>query len=562
MGPRPRAARLAFAAAVLFVAAAGCSRDPVVARIGEREVTLSRFEADFVRVSAQDTTLRNGEEGLRQFMDDVVNKNLLELVARERFPELTAEQVARLEKTTGDLLRDEYLRREVTDRIRVTEDEVKAFHESRKKSYATRHILLPTRAAADSVLAAIRGGEDFARMAALRSSDSLTAIQGGQLPPFRPGMFVPEFESVVMPLAPGGLTVLETAYGFHVVRLDSVTASLDTTSLVVEGPRIEEFLKNREGRELRQQVTERLVKEYGAAVEGEALAWFDGRLALATRAGLRGMPEFTGDEAAKSLARFEGGRITVADYVAFLRERPRSRWPRGGNLRQQEEMLRECLLSTLSGLESKRQGLDKEKEIVEILRDRQEQLRVTRLYEEDVNQVVEADEEDWRAYYEAHRMDFQEPESWRAQIIGVSDSLQAAALSGALRSGQEFEAVAARARSLDSLAVVSDVQGMPVLSDPRFSPYAAVVRNLPVGGVSDPTRVDGRWTVAKVIEHRAARILDYDEALQNVQTGALTQKKEERLQAILADARKKHAVTVNEDVLKRVRAGRASGRAS
>jgi parvulin-like peptidyl-prolyl isomerase len=187
---------------------------------------------------------------------------------------------------------------------------------------------------------------------------------------------------------------------------------------------------------------------------------------------------------------------------------------------------------------------------------------VTRLYEEDVNQVVEADEEDWRAYYEAHRMDFQEPESWRAQIIGVSDSLQAAALSGALRSGQEFEAVAARARSLDSLAVVSDVQGMPVLSDPRFSPYAAVVRNLPVGGVSDPTRVDGRWTVAKVIEHRAARILDYDEALQNVQTGALTQKKEERLQAILADARKKHAVTVNEDVLKRVRAGRASGRAS
>lgn len=77
------------------------------------------------------------------------------------------------------------------------------------------------RAKADKVLTEIKGGADFAAKAAEFGEDA-TNKTGGDLGEFRPGDMVPQFEDAVKQLKKGELaqTLVETQYGFHILRLD------------------------------------------------------------------------------------------------------------------------------------------------------------------------------------------------------------------------------------------------------------------------------------------------------------------------------------------------------
>ena len=74
---------------------------------------------------------------------------------------------------------------------------------------------------ADSIAVALRGGADFATLAARFSDDSSTKAAGGELGWFRRGQMVPAFEQAAFTLRPGEIShPVETTYGFHVIRVD------------------------------------------------------------------------------------------------------------------------------------------------------------------------------------------------------------------------------------------------------------------------------------------------------------------------------------------------------
>ena len=144
----------------------------------------------------------------------------------------------------------------------VTEDEVKeAFERSRASlprrpaQVTFRQIVIaprPTAAAkevarvkAESILAEIKKGGDFALLAKRESMDPGTKEVGGDLGWHRRGDFVTEFERWVWSLPPGELSpVFESPFGYHIVRVDRVAAGevkarhilirpkLDSTDLV------------------------------------------------------------------------------------------------------------------------------------------------------------------------------------------------------------------------------------------------------------------------------------------------------------------------------------------
>jgi peptidyl-prolyl cis-trans isomerase SurA len=124
----------------------------------------------------------------------------------------------------------------------VTEDEVKeAFERSRASlprrpaQVTFRQIVIaprPTPAAkevarvkAESILAEIKRGGDFALLAKRESMDPGTKEVGGDLGWHRRGDFVTEFERWVWSLPPGELSpVFESPFGYHIVRVDRVAA--------------------------------------------------------------------------------------------------------------------------------------------------------------------------------------------------------------------------------------------------------------------------------------------------------------------------------------------------
>jgi len=82
------------------------------------------------------------------------------------------------------------------------------------------------RAKADSLLVEIRKGGDFELIAKRESMDPGSKAQGGDLGWNRRGTMVPEFDRVMFALAPGQLSpVIETPFGYHIIRVDRVQAA-------------------------------------------------------------------------------------------------------------------------------------------------------------------------------------------------------------------------------------------------------------------------------------------------------------------------------------------------
>lgn len=124
--------------------------------------------------------------------------------------------------------------------VQVTEAEVSAAFEASKDklprrpaTVAFRQIVIPPRpsaaakavahAKADSLLKEIQDGADFATVARRESMDPGSKDLGGDLGWARRGSgFVPEFERAIFSLPPGRLVVVETVFGYHVLRVDRV----------------------------------------------------------------------------------------------------------------------------------------------------------------------------------------------------------------------------------------------------------------------------------------------------------------------------------------------------
>ena len=71
----------------------------------------------------------------------------------------------------------------------------------------------------------ILGGADFGRTARDQSEDSGTALAGGLVGTFPRGQMDPAFEAAAFSVKPGEISdLVETPYGFHIIRVDEHTA--------------------------------------------------------------------------------------------------------------------------------------------------------------------------------------------------------------------------------------------------------------------------------------------------------------------------------------------------
>ncbi|MDQ4082321.1 MAG: peptidylprolyl isomerase [Actinomycetota bacterium] len=134
---------------------------------------------------------------------------------------LTEEQL-RLE--LRDQLLRERLHKEVTEGIKVSDEEIDRHYEKNKAQFTqpasrnVRHILVKQKAQADEVYAELRRGGDFAALAKRFSQDPGSKEQGGKLPVTK-GSTVPPFDKTAFSLATGELSKpVKTQFGWHIIE--------------------------------------------------------------------------------------------------------------------------------------------------------------------------------------------------------------------------------------------------------------------------------------------------------------------------------------------------------
>ncbi len=137
---------------------------------------------------------------------------------------------------TADIQYVEISRSDVAEAVSVTEEELQDYYEFNKDRYLqdeqrqARHILIEfgddkdtARETATELLTRVRAGESFADLAREMSDDSGTAGNGGDLGVLTRSQIDNELGSAIFSMNEGDVDgPVETAFGFHVVRLDKI----------------------------------------------------------------------------------------------------------------------------------------------------------------------------------------------------------------------------------------------------------------------------------------------------------------------------------------------------
>jgi peptidyl-prolyl cis-trans isomerase D len=206
--------------------------------------------------------------------------------------------------------------------------------------------------AADVLKQAQSPGADFAKLAAKYSEDPGSRADGGDLGTFGRGQMIKPFEDAVFAMKPGQVTMVETHFGFHVVKLEELKPA-HTDTLEEAKPKIIDRLRTEAGAKLARDATR---EDLAAALNGTSLQ------DLAKKRGLDAVetPMFAENEPVKgaegdreltqSAFKLEPGQVRVvpekgAPYLIKLIAREPSTIP---PLKQIEPQVRDALIRSTS----------------------------------------------------------------------------------------------------------------------------------------------------------------------------------------------------------------------
>ena len=231
---KPRAA-LAALAILCATAVQAQDADTVVARVNGEEITLGHMILLYERLPDQmRATL--GPDLYDQMLTQLIEQTAVAITAGD----LTAREQKFLDNSRREFVTNSRLT--VIAEAAISDEALQAAYETRfadtesRREFNASHILVATLEEAETLLAQLADGGDFAALARELSLDPGSGAEGGVLGWFGRGRMVAPFEEAVLTLDEGALSdPVETQFGWHIIRLnESRVAEAPTLDAVRE----------------------------------------------------------------------------------------------------------------------------------------------------------------------------------------------------------------------------------------------------------------------------------------------------------------------------------------
>lgn len=222
-----------FAITALTFSLAACNNNSkdVVVKVNDKEITKDEFYNKM-----KDSV---GEATLKDMIDETVLSSKYKVTDKEVNDEIDYLKNLYNYKNDDDFLlalqsqgiknldefkkqiRSNLLRfKATTDGMKVTDKELKAEYENRKEQIKASHILVDTEEKALDIIKKINEGQKFEDLAKSNSSDTASAVNGGDLGYFEKGRMVKEFEDVAFSLKVGEISKpVKSQYGYHIIKV-------------------------------------------------------------------------------------------------------------------------------------------------------------------------------------------------------------------------------------------------------------------------------------------------------------------------------------------------------
>lgn len=302
-------------ATVLFLAISviwGCGDskdDLVLARVGDTEITVAQLQEFESRLPESLRTRRAGVEGYMDYLQTMIDKELLLQEARKRGLDERPEFRRKLGKEKDKRVLSAFLRREVIDKIEFTDQELEEYQREtgRDRAVLVNRIVVNARDEAEAIKRQLENGADFSRLAAEKSVIGSLLMQGYLL---KDDLYPPILQEMVFPLQKGELSEIvnyNNQYGIYTIVDDTEIDIAQVRSL------LEAQLMQKKLPLMIEELTTRLQKELDFRPHQDALE------SLVELLG-RGTGEIAQDERATILYEYRDGAYTVGDFADLAQD--------------------------------------------------------------------------------------------------------------------------------------------------------------------------------------------------------------------------------------------------
>ena len=200
-------------------------KDPIVATINGQPIHLSELE---VAQQALPQQYRNMplQAVFPALLDRIIDSKLVVQDGRKNKVSDDPAFKKRMAFVEEQVIQDFWLQREIAKK--VTPEKLQQRYEERLKSMPpeeevhARHILVASEDDAKAIIADLKKGGDFDKLAKEKSTDKASGAEGGDLGWFKKSDMVKEFADAAFALKKGELseTPIKTQFGYHVIKLE------------------------------------------------------------------------------------------------------------------------------------------------------------------------------------------------------------------------------------------------------------------------------------------------------------------------------------------------------
>ena len=200
------------------------AKAPVLATVNGDEITQADVDLFYQALPPQMKQIPI-EQVQPQILDRLVDQKMIAQEARKTGMHNRPDVMQRLAYEQVKILNEFYLEQELDkaandSKVREAYNKSIALEKKREEINA-RHILVKTKAEADTIIAALKGGADFIKLAKERSTGP-SGKNGGDLGFFTAEQMVPPFSKAAFALQKGQITdqPVQTQFGWHVIKLE------------------------------------------------------------------------------------------------------------------------------------------------------------------------------------------------------------------------------------------------------------------------------------------------------------------------------------------------------
>ena len=258
---------------------AGCGREPspldkTLVTVADKSITIKDFKNKFSKLPKHYQAV--AEKNKKNLLDDMIVESLFLEDAIRKGIDKDKEVKDILIEARKKIIIAKFVKTEVDDKVKVSEDEMKAFYEEHKDEFKApemwraSHILVASEGEAKDVLSELSKGKNFEDIARAKSIDA-TSSRGGDVGYFRKGQVVPEFENTCLNLNVGETSaIVHTQFGYHIIKLtDKKSEALEPYESAK--PKIENALKLKKRNELFDKLVVSLKEKYRVHVDSDAM---------------------------------------------------------------------------------------------------------------------------------------------------------------------------------------------------------------------------------------------------------------------------------------------------